>query len=302
VHSYNPGVNDRAYDALLLDLDGTLLDNRSRVRPANLDALRRAEAEGVKVIVVTGRSCISAIPVIEELGLAGPTFVFNGAGLWCPRERRLIEERILSNRTVAEGLAYAEREDLMIVAMCAGSKVALEPRNDSERAALAYMHGLTFVSRAELRVEHAIRLTYFSDSRESPEQFAADVEAAISGPIYLTAFPLCLLPNLRESRLWVADVHPPCRGKAEALRYLREEHGIPAERVVAVGDASNDVPMLSGAGLGVAMEASMSEAVEAADRVIGGCDSDAIAGLVEELFLTRSGVVPDCVPGGADEA
>jgi hypothetical protein len=275
----------RAYDALLLDLDGTLLDGQSRVRPANLDALKRAEADGVKVIVVTGRSSISAIPVIEELGFEAPSFVFNGAGLWCPREQRLIEERILSNRTVAEGLAFAEREDLMIVAMCANSKVALEPRNDSEREGVSYMHELKFVPRAELSVEHAIRLTYFSDRWECPERFAADAEAAISGPVYMTAFPLSLLPKLGENRLLVADVHPPCRGKAEALRYLQEEHGIPAERVVAVGDASNDIPMLSGAGLGVAMGGSMPQTVEAADRVIGDCDSDGIAELVEELFL-----------------
>lgn len=281
-------MSERRYDALLLDLDGTLLANDGELRAANVDALRRAEAAGVQVVVVTGRSCISARPVIEQLGLQSPTFVFNGAALWCPREERLIEERILSNRTVEQGLAFAEREDLLTVAMCAGSKFALDPRDDSERAALAYMHGLQFVPRSELHVEHTIRLTYFSDKHGLPEDFARNVRAAIEGPVYLTAFPLSLLPHLRASQLAVADVHPPCRGKAEALRWLSEEHGIPVQRVVAVGDASNDVPMLQEAGLGVAMEVSMSEALEVADRVIGSCDSDAIAELVEELFLSTS--------------
>ena len=83
----------------------------------------------------------------------------------------------------------------------------------------------------------------------------------------------------------MCDVHPPCRGKAEALRLLEERYQIPPARVVAVGDATNDVPMLEAAGLAIAMESSMPEALAHADRVIGGCESDAIGELVEELFL-----------------
>jgi hydroxymethylpyrimidine pyrophosphatase-like HAD family hydrolase len=69
------------------------------------------------------------------------------------------------------------------------------------------------------------------------------------------------------------------------LRLLAEESGIAPGRVVAVGDASNDVPMLLGAGLGVAVEGSMPEALAAADRVVGPPQSDALGALIEELFL-----------------
>ncbi len=65
---------------------------------------------------------------------------------------------------------------------------------------------------------------------------------------------------------------------------LEELYGIPAHRVVAVGDATNDIPMLEAAGLGVAMGDGMEEALAAADRVIGGHDTTAIADLVAELF------------------
>ncbi len=81
------------------------------------------------------------------------------------------------------------------------------------------------------------------------------------------------------------DLHPPCRGKAEALRVLDEQEGIPPEAVVAVGDATNDLPMMEAAGLGVAMGSGMPEVIAVADRVIGGHDTDAIAELIEELFL-----------------
>jgi len=91
----------------------------------------------------------------------------------------------------------------------------------------------------------------------------------------------------------VVDLQPPCRGKAEALRVLEEQYGIPRERVVAVGDATNDLPMLAAAGLSVAMGDGMPEARRAASRIIGGHDSTAIAELVEELFLDGAATLRD---------
>ena len=91
-------------------------------------------------------------------------------------------------------------------------------------------------------------------------------------------------PENPKATMHVVDVHPPSKGKAEGLRFLEEAYGIPAERVVAIGDAGNDVEMLRAAGLGVAMGQAQEPVQRLADRVIGDHDSDAIAELVEELF------------------
>jgi len=93
-----------------------------------------------------------------------------------------------------------------------------------------------------------------------------------------------MLAGHQESELLVADVQPPCQGKAEALRILEESYDIPRERVVAVGDAGNDIELLQAAGLGVAVENAVPEARAAADRVIGSNNSAAISELVDELF------------------
>ena len=69
------------------------------------------------------------------------------------------------------------------------------------------------------------------------------------------------------------------------MRFLRERYGIPADRVVAVGDANNDIEMLEAAGLGVAMGNASEDALAAADRQIGDNNSDAVSQLIDELFL-----------------
>jgi HAD superfamily hydrolase (TIGR01484 family) len=275
----------RPYDALVLDLDGTLLDEQSSVHPENRAAIRAAVDRGVVVLVATGRSTISAHPVLEHLGLDTPAVVFNGAGLYDPRERKMLEERVLSNRTLARAIDLGRRRDWMTVLMGADSKLALEPRNELEASGLALMTGVRYVPRDRLSMEFVIRVTYFSREYPRSEAFGDEVERDIGQPIYLTHFPLSVLPSHRASPLQVVDVHPPCSGKAEALRVLAERYGIPASRVVAIGDATNDIPMLEAAGLSVAMEDGMPEAVAVAKRVIGGHDTTAIAELVEELFL-----------------
>jgi Cof subfamily protein (haloacid dehalogenase superfamily) len=276
------------YDALVLDLDGTLLGEDGSVHPRNREALRAAHERGVRVMIATGRSSLSAHPILEELDLETPAIVFNGAGLYACRGRRMLEERVLSNRTLARALDLGRERGWLTVLMCADRKLALAPRDEEEALALASMTGLRLTTREELSAEFVMRVTFFSRDHARSEEFGGEVERAIGHPVYVTHFPLSILANHRTSSLQVVDVHPPCRGKGEALRVLEEQHGIPAERVVAVGDATNDLPMLEVAGLAVAMGDGMEEALAAADRVIGGHDSTAIAELVEELFLERA--------------
>jgi Cof subfamily protein (haloacid dehalogenase superfamily) len=274
----------RAYDALLLDLDGTLLDESGRVRVRNRDALRAAAERGVRVVLVTGRSEAGTQPILEHLGLDGPAVVFNGAAVWCPASSRFLEERLLADEVVARCLEHALDAGLYPVTMRRGEKLAPEPPDEELRRAVIHLEGLRFVPVDEIPTATTMRVTFLSRSHAASAELEREILTLLGRPVYTTHFPLNALPLHRESGLQVVDVQPPCRGKAEALRWLRETYDIPAERVVAVGDASNDLPMLYAAGLGVVMEGAILGAKDGADRVIGSNESDAIADLVEELF------------------
>jgi Cof subfamily protein (haloacid dehalogenase superfamily) len=278
-------MSARRFEAILVDIDGTLIDEEQRIHPRTKEVLVAAEAAGVRVMLATGRSTISTRPVLEELGLKTPALVFNGAGLWCPIARRMLEEQVLSNRTLQRALAFGTQRDLLTVLMTADAKMASPPKDALEEEALSGLHGLVIVPRADLTAEFVMRVTFYSQGHASSDALADDVGAAIDQPMYVTHFPLNALASHRASRASCLDLHPPCRGKAEGVRILRERFGIPAERVVAVGDATNDIPMFEAAGLAVAMRTSMPEALAAADRVIGDNEGTSLAELVEELFL-----------------
>ncbi len=272
------------YEALLLDVDGTIVDDEGRVPPRLVARLRALAEEGVRVMLATGRSETSVQPVIEQLALDGPCIVYNGAALYCPSSGRLLEERLLSNRTTARALAFGQERGYLTLVQRAGAKYASPPADDVQRRALEGLTALHVLDAWPLPADLVIRITLFSERHACSSELLREIESAIRDPFYGLHFPLGLLAKHRDSRMQVADVHPPCLGKGEALRVLEESFGIPPERVVAVGDATNDIPMFLRAGLGVAMADGMEEARRAADRVLPTTGPEGIIALIDEVF------------------
>ena len=270
--------------ALIVDLDGTLLSDDGVIHPDTRSALHRIHHEGIRVMVATGRSEKSAAPAVDALGIHLPTIIYNGAALWCPIERRLIRERLIDADHLDAILDFAHAEDLMPVVMCADTKKAFTARPQVLQFPLHDMPHLEIVSESDLRIEKPIRLSVFSERHNNAAEFADEIRKIHDAESYMTWFPLSLLPELRDSPLKVVDIQPPCEGKKEALIYLAEEEGIPAEEVIAIGDATNDLPMVTEAGLGVAMGNAMDELKEVADRIIGKNDTGTIGELVDEIW------------------
>ncbi len=280
-------MSDREYDAILLDLDGTLVADDGTIDPFTHEKLLAASDAGVIVMIATGRSEGTAKPIVEQLGIDNPAVIYNGAAVYDPQEDRLIEERNLGADLLRRLLDYADRFGHLPVIMCPETKLALTPRTEAEEIALHDMSFLRVVTPEELRaVDRSIRVSLFSATHESPDQFVQELtdEVKMDGA-YLTWFPLNLLPAHRESPLLVIDVQPRCNGKAEAFRILESRWQISAERTIAVGDAGNDIPMLEIAGLSVAMGNAVPEVKAMADRVIGRNDTATIGELVSELLL-----------------
>jgi len=280
-----PASGAPGYEALLLDVDGTLLGDDETIHEDTLAELRRIRDEGIHVMIATGRSETAAIPVLKELELDTPALVYNGAALYCPGEERLVEERLLSDRTVERAMRYARERDLMTLTQVAGAKFTLAPRDGHEAEAIEKFTGIHIVpTHDELPREFVIRLTLLSSRHSGSAQLGDEIQAAVDQPLLLTHFPLSALAQFRSNVLDVCDLQPPCLGKSEAFRVLQERWGIPSQNVIAIGDASNDVEMVRDAGLGVAMANSMPSLLAVADRVIGDNNTGTIGELLRELF------------------
>jgi HAD superfamily hydrolase (TIGR01484 family) len=64
---------------IAIDIDGTLLNPEFKISETDLATLRRAHAQGVEIILVTGRRHAFALPIAQQLGFDLWLISSNGA-------------------------------------------------------------------------------------------------------------------------------------------------------------------------------------------------------------------------------
>ncbi|HET8936796.1 MAG TPA: HAD family hydrolase, partial [Polyangiales bacterium] len=221
----------RAYDALVLDMDGTLLDDADQISPRTAAAIQRAREKGVKVMLATGRSHQGVRAIATQLGLDIPSIVFNGAGVYDLREDRLLSCYTLPESLVTALIAHARVHALEPVVACAEAQYARMAKPDEQSLLKGFVH-LEQRPESELPRRDVLRVTLFSQHHRESIVLLEEVQRVLADyPAYCTHFALAALPGFRSSHAQVVDVQPDCAGKAEALGLLADRFGIPPERV-----------------------------------------------------------------------
>src|SRR5215471_2224664 len=71
---------------LVLDIDGTILNETNRIRDSVTEAIRATQRRGVAVALATGRMRQSSLPVYELLASTLPLICYEGALILQPRD------------------------------------------------------------------------------------------------------------------------------------------------------------------------------------------------------------------------
>lgn len=69
---------------IAVDMDGTLLNSQKEMIPENIEALQRAAAAGVKIVLCTGRPRSGIKPYFDQIGLTGEEYIImnNGCSIY----------------------------------------------------------------------------------------------------------------------------------------------------------------------------------------------------------------------------
>ena len=270
-----PVETDDASWLVALDLDGTLLHRDGSISDAVIEQVRRVDAAGHQVVLVTGRSSATTIPVLEHVGIT-PRFLVcsNGA--------------ITLHHDLGEPGGYRREwvesfdpTDVLrtIRAHLGNARFAVEDEHGGYRHTEPFPEatiGLDseHVGFDELLNRPATRVVVMSPNHDM-EDFLAVVEKMglhrVSYAVGWTA--------------WL-DISADGVNKATAIERVRIELGIPRDRVMAVGDGRNDIDLLSWAsesGRGVAMGHSPAEVIEAASERTGTVHEDGLAQVLATL-------------------
>jgi Cof subfamily protein (haloacid dehalogenase superfamily) len=235
---------------LAADIDGTLLNPQLQISEVDMAALRRAQAEGVEIVLVTGRRHRFALPIAQQLGF----------DLWV----------ISSNGAVTRSIAGETfHRDLLPVEVCRrlcgdmrefrGNTVLTFDTEGKGAIVLEHMQELNeSIQRwLEKNLEYIDFVIPIEDSlTQDPVQAmfcgrigrmhqalagleASAVEAQIT--VLRTEYPV------RD--LSIVDVLNRGCTKGQALERWANFRSIPREQVMAIGDNYNDIEMLAYAGV-----------------------------------------------------
>jgi len=245
------------------------------VRPAVVDAVRRARAAGVHVTLVTGRMVVGTKPIAHAFGLSGRIVCYQGAVIADAATGRF-------EREVALPAAIARR--IYEIAKLRGYHVQFY-RDDrfyvEDYNAYAELYERTSGTRAEVVpslleafANHAsTKVNIVTDPERAPDAFAL-MQREVGDVAYVT----------RSNPEFVEMLSPACN-KGVAVQLVAEGLGIPLDRVMAIGDSYNDLPFLSVAGFAVAMGSAPAELKALAHAVVGDVAHDGVAEAIERFVL-----------------
>ncbi len=254
-----------------LDVDGTLLTYEDFFEPPTqpvVAAVRRARQAGAHVVVATGRSLHSTVPVLDQLGMSEGFAVCSNGAVVVDVESRLPVD--VTTFDASDPVRYFAEEIPDAVLAIEELGVGFRVTGDFPVGELDGK--VTVVTHDELLDGQVTRLVvrWPEGDRERLRQVAA-----ASG-----------LPSVDYAIGYTAwlDIMPEGVSKAAGLETVCAKLGVDQADTLAVGDGHNDMEMLVWAGHGVAMGQAPGDVKAVADAVCESVDVDGVALLLDGYF------------------
>lgn len=272
------------YKLIAFDLDGTFLDDEKNIPPRNMEALKAAAEKGIHIAVATGRILAGVPEAIRALPFIRYFICINGAQVYDRVDNKVIYTAEIDEPTAQRVMDYMDT--LPVIYDCYQDDFGWMSQHMYDRAE-------EFVTNPGiLRLVKGLRRPV-PDLKETLRERGRSVQKQqmFFKDIALRDRQLELLPGIFPELLFTTsvtnniEINHADAAKGKALKALCEALGFSAEEAMAFGDGSNDIDMLSCAGMGVAMANASPAVIAAADYVTLTNNEAGVAAAIEKLAL-----------------
>lgn len=251
-----------------LDVDDTLLHHNGSVSERVVESIARVRAAGIAVVLATGRTPSTTIPVARAAGIDDLVVCSNGALLVSVDTERTIEAITFDPRPVLEEL----------IQHLPDAVYAVEDVNGMFHATEMFAAGVLGLSVREVPFEHlledpvirlVVRSEYHVESGFGPIVERLGYDSVIFGVADVA---------------WM-DIGAKGVNKSTMLERLCELRDIEPARTIAIGDFWNDTEMLAWAGWGVAMGSAPDSVKAVANAVTSAVPGEGVADVLDSIAL-----------------
>ncbi|MFC6170143.1 sugar-phosphatase [Loigolactobacillus jiayinensis] len=266
---------------IAIDIDKTLLTSQNELAPATVKAINAATAQGIKVVLSTGRPLIGVTDYLQQLGLDQQAteyvITFNGAVVATTAGKVLAEE----------ALSYADYTELEALARRVNLHFQIE-NNEHLYTANRDIGEYSVYESSLVHIPLSYRTPEEMRTIEMPKGMYIDQPDLLTAALEQQAAefaPYQQRFNFMRSAPFFLEVTRKTVNKGSAVAKLAEQLGLTAANVMAIGDQGNDLSMIEYAGTGVAMGNAIASVKAAAQHVTTDNDHDGVAQAITELAL-----------------
>lgn len=263
-------------NAIVTDLDDTLLNGDSEISPYTLRVMHECVRRGIRLIPASGRAQASMEPFARALDTGSPYIACNGAQL--VNADHTVAETITMPASLAREICgfleqngfyvQAYRNEAFYYAKECEPAINYKKSSGMKGVAVGDLYAfLTFPVPKLLSVNHPSEVARLYPIAR--ELYKGQATFTVSKPYFL-------------------EVEPLGATKGEALQRLAARIGLEPQATLAFGDSLNDISMLSFTPNSVAMGNARPEVKAAAAYVCGANTEDGLARFVQEYVLNAN--------------
>ena len=279
------------YKMVIIDLDGTLLNDQKEVSKEDAYMINKAYREkGTICVIATGRSYICAKHLADIVGEGLSQYIIASTG----SEIRDIKNNLYLNKQ------HISNEKTIKILECV-QKYNFRCNVDISSKVISNSRLVNQEILDKIGQKYEIRenlLEYFTTNNIDSISFTiiGDEENLLKLKKELTTIEdieiteLCKATDMKKSGKEIVtyiDIMSKGATKKNAIKILANYLNIKKDEIIVIGDGGNDLPMFEIAGLKVAMSNSLNVVKEKADYITGSNNESGVAKAIKKFIFNK---------------
>lgn len=273
---------------IVSDMDGTLLNRNHQISKGNLEAIRKAEENGIRFAIATGRAYSDVKPLLDENNLTCECILSNGAE-YRDENGNILEEVAIEKDSARKIINMIQKDGLSVEIYTDNGFYTIDSKENSLKETVRRIQTFNPGTSDEDALEqakihpHFINLNYI----ENIEEFLnSDIKIAKFIAFYEDEETTLKVKKTLEDIEGIAisstfsrniEINNKKAQKGLILAKVIEKLGIKKEEVIVLGDSYNDISLFTEFPISFAMENAVPEIKELAKYITDTNYNDGVA-------------------------
>ena len=277
-------IKNNEISLVATDLDGTLLLQNKHISKRTYDVLKKANENGVHVVIATGRS-FSALPE-SIFKIDGMRYVVtsNGANIIDLKDNEVIYKNCIDAAQIPKIINFLKERPYILEVFTGGKAYMSKSDYDRFKTRTIDFRPIEYVLHTRIPVDNIFEFTQKNCS--SIENININFDRLSDKPkAYeeLLKFDNITVTTSFDFNL---EIGGNTTSKGDALNFLTQMLGLTSKNVLSIGDNPNDSSMLGFSEIAVAVENAHEDIIKLADHITSSNDEDGVAKAVEKFVLS----------------